>query len=421
MNTRLLLSFGFALAGAIPAVTGAQALGDGQGVADRSRPGYDPIGARVGAFTLYPSITTTAAATDNYLATDTNRRGDAYLFFQPELVARSDQGRERFEGRAFAAQSVHASLGGENITQFGVSGNGAFDATRNTQLRADASVGRFVESRSSLGAFQGSAEPVVFEVYHAGLGASHSFNDLTLGANSAIEYRNFHDAEFPGGQPIDQDYRDVRQITVGGSAQYALRNGIGLIVSGQYLDEHYNFGPGSAGYVAAASLDRDSTGFNIDGGITLELTKLIFGRIQIGYLSRHYPDPRLDDVGGLSYSADLLWNVTPLTSLRFRASRSIEDTSSPQIAGNTRSDFHLYADHELYRYIIVSADAGYSRFRPNGVGIGGDEYSLGGGARYLINRRLSVSGNVRYSGRSSDSTFLRYHAVLGTVSLRVAF
>lgn len=420
MNTRLLIRLGFALVGMMPAVCAAQSIG-GQGVADRPRPDYDPVGDRVGAFTLYPSITASAVATDNYLATDTDRRGDAYLFLQPELVARSDQGRERFEGRLFLNQGIHATLPGENVTQYGISGNGAFDATRSTQFRADASVGRYVESRASLGAFQGSAEPVTFEVYHAGLGASHSFNDLTINANGSIDYRNYNDTEFPGGQPIDQDYRDVRQFALGGSAQYTLRNGIGLIVSGQYSDEHYNFGPGSPGFVPANDLDRNSSGFSISGGVTLELTHLIFGQIQIGYLTRNYPDPRLNDFGGLSYSADILWNVTPLTSLRFRASRSVEDTSSPDIAGNTRSDFHAYVDHELYRYVILSGDVGYSHFRPNGIGFGGDEYSVGAGARYLINRRYSISGNLRYSGRSSDTTYLRYHAVIGSVAFRVQF
>ena len=99
----------------------------------------------------------------------------------------------------------------------------------------------------------------------------------------------------------------------------------------------------------------------------------------------------------------------------------MQDTSSPFIAGNTVSAFHVYADHELYRYIILSGDVGYDHFRPNGLGIGGDEYTGAIGARYLINRRYTISGIVRYSGRSSDSDLLRYQAVLGTLSFRVAF
>ena len=212
----------------------------------------------------------------------------------------------------------------------------------------------------------------------------------------------------------------MRTETVGGSAKYDLRNGIGLIVGGSYVTEHYTH-RGAVDPFTGTVLNRDSSGYNIDGGVTLELSRLIFGSLRVGYLKRKYQDPRLFDFGGLSYSGDILWNVTPLTSLRFRASRSVEDTSSLFYAGNTRSDFGVTVDHELYRYVILSGDASYGHFRPNGIGVGGDEYLGGGRARYLINRRYSVSAGVRHAGRSSDSPFLRYQANFVNVSFRVQF
>ncbi len=399
----------------------AQTVGTGQGVADRPRPDYDPVGARVGNFTLLPSITTTIEATDNYLATDTNRQGDIYAIVQPEVYARSNWGRHRLDGRAYFARSLHANLPKEDTTQYGVSTSGAYDISRQTRVYGDALVAHYVESRSSLGAFQSAAKPVSFEAYRANIGVAQQFKDLTLNVNSAVDYRNFHDTRLAGGAAFDQDYRDVRVTTVGGSAQYSLRNGIGLIVGGSAVSEHYRVQPGSPGFVAGTSVDRDSSGFNLDGGITLELTRLVFGYLRVGYLKRNYQDSRLFDFSGLSYSGDILWNATPLTSVRFRASRSVEDTSAAFVAGNTRSDFHAWVDQELYRYVILTADAGYGHFKPNGPGIGGDEYTVGVAGRYLINRRFTVQGGLRYSGRTSDSSFLRYHAVTGNVGIRVAF
>lgn len=396
----------------------AQTVIQGQGVADRARPDYDPFGSRLGSFRLYPAITATASATDNYLATDTNRRSDAYLTVTPEVVVRSDWTRNRLEGRAYVTQDVHANLTRENATQFGASLAGAYDISRSTQVRADLSAARFVESRSSLGAFQGARKPVRFEVYHAGIGASRSFNELSLSANAGIDYRDFHDAPVGNGLFIDQDFRDVRDISVGGSAQYDLRNGIGLIATATYSDEKYDDRPGPLGPIPGA-INRNSTGLTLLGGITLELTRLVFGNVQVGYINRKYNDLRLKDLNSFSYNADVLWNVTPLTSIRARASRSVEDTSSPEFAGNTRNDFRLSVDHELYRYIIISGNAGYGHFTPNGRnGIGGDEYSVGAGARYLINRQFSAFANVGYAARSSDSTFLRYNAITGSIGLR---
>ena len=299
MNKKRLLHMGLALLGLIPTAAEAQSLVAGQGVADRARPDYDPVGSRVGAFTLYPTVTTTAAATNNYLATDTDQRGDAYLYVQPDLLVRSDLARQQFEGHIFVNQSVHASLSGDDSTQYGASANDSFDVSHDTQFRVNGSAGRFVESRASLGTFQDAAEPVKFEVYHAGIGASHSFTDLTIGGDFSGEYRNYNNTKLFDGTPVDQSYRDVRELTASGSAQYALRNGIGLIVSGQYNDEHYSFGPGSAGFIPNNSINRDSTGFNIDAGVTLELTHLILGHVEVGYLSRSYNDPQLSNFGGI--------------------------------------------------------------------------------------------------------------------------
>jgi hypothetical protein len=397
----------------------AQTVIAGQGVADRARPDYDPFGSRLGSFTLFPAVTATASATDNYLATDTNRRSDAYLTVTPEVVVRGNWSRNQLQGRAYVTQDVHANLTNENATHYGASLAGAYDISRETQVRADVSAARFIESRSSLGSFQGALEPVRFEVYHAGVGASRSFNELSLSANASVEYRNFHDAAIPNGLFIDQDFRDVREASVGGSAQYDLRNGLGLIFTARYEDDRYDVRPGKSGFLPG-DLNRDSSGLSLQGGITLELTRLVFGNVQVGYLNRKYNDPRLKNVNSFSYNADVLWNVTPLTSIRARASRAVEDTSSPNFAGNTRSDFRLSVDHELYRYVIISGNAGYGHFTPNGIGIGGNEYSVGAGARYLINRHFSVSGNVGYAARTSDSTFLRYNAITGSISVRFA-
>ncbi|AYJ86969.1 hypothetical protein D3Y57_14755 [Sphingomonas paeninsulae] len=397
----------------------AQTVISGQGVADRARPDYDPLGTPLGSFTLLPAVTATASATNNYLATDTDQRSDVYLSVTPEVVVRSNWSRNQLQGRVYVTQDVHANLTSENATQYGASLAGAYDISRETQVRADVSAGRFVESRSSLGSFQGSVEPVRYEVYHAGIGASRSFNELSLNANTSVEYHNYHDAELAGGLVVDQNFRDDRVISVGGSAQYDLRNGLGLIFTARYDDDLYNVRPGKPSFLPG-DINRDSTGLTLQGGITLELTRLVFGNVQVGYLSRKYHDPLLNNVGGLSYNADVLWNVTPLTSIRVRASRSVEDSSSPDFAGNTLSDFSISVDHELYRYIIISGNADYGHFTPNGIGIGGNQYSVGAGARYLINRHFSVSGNVGYAARTSDSTYLRYNAFTGSIAVRFA-
>ena len=403
----------------VPAL--AQSDVRGQGVADRPRPDFDPYGYPVGAFTLYPSVTTAVQATDNYLATDTNKRGDVYAVVSPEVQLSSNWVRNRLTARAYFNQSLHANLSNQNVAQYGASLGGAVDVSRATQITADTSVGHFVENRADLGSFQGTSQPVTYSAYRARLGISQNFNRLTLNGSVGLNDLKYNDVPVPGGATIDQHFRDVRAFTGILSAQYEVASGIGLIVTGQYDNSSYSFRPGQPGFDPLVNIDRASSGFNLEGGITFELSSLVLGSIQFGVLSHKYRDPRLRNFQGPSYSANILWNVTPLTSLRLTAQRSVEDASSTLVAGNTRSDLKFFIDHELYRYIILSGDLGYGSFTPNGPGVGGQEFTAGAGGRYLIDRRWSVGANLRYSQRTSDSNFLRYHATIASVSVKFAF
>lgn len=398
----------------------AQAVQRGVTVADRPRPQYDPIGFDLGTFRVYPAISTDVRASDNYRARDTDRQGDFFAVVLPEVAFGSTWGRHRLNGRAYFNRSIHANLPTENASQYGVLIDGAYEVSRDTVLRADASLARSVEGRADLGSFRNSVEPVRFDTYHVAIGGSQQFNRVRLDGSVGVNKLIFKDVDGLDGSIIDQSFRDVRTISESLSAQYDVGNGIGLIVSGSANQNRFSFRPGSAGFNPLINLNRDSSGFSLEGGVVLELSSLVFGTIKAGYIRQDYRDARLRDFSGLSFTADVNWNVTSLTTLRFRASRTVQDTSSTAVAGNTRSDFSLRVDHELYRFLILSSTANYATFTPNGPGARGTEYGIQVGARYLIDRHWSVGLNAGYAHRDSASTFLRYRAASAALSIRFA-
>nr|WP_243452614.1 outer membrane beta-barrel protein [Polymorphobacter multimanifer] len=389
----------------------------GQGVADRARSDYDPLGIDVGGFRLFPQLTIDALATDNLRASNRNREADAYLVIAPDLRFTSNWARHDLSGRAWFTRSIHAAIPAEDVSQFGATTSAALDISRNSRIRIEASADRRVESRTSLASFQNTVTPVSYNILRGSVAASQIVDRLVLNATLAAEKRDFFAAVAADGSAIDQDFRDMRSITAGGSAQYEIRSGVGIVLSGQYEDSRFTGQPTAPGL----GLVRDSNGYDLLLGLSLELTSLVFGQVQVGMIRRSYDDPRLQDVSGPSYRANLLWNVTPLTSLRLTGARSVEDASSTIFAGNTRSQVKLAVDHELFRYIIVSADTDFSRFTANGPGPRGNEFSIGAGARYLLNRRWVVSGRVDHRQRTSDTASLRFHATTVSVSTRFAF
>ncbi len=399
----------------------AQEIVAGENVADRAHPEYEPVPIAVGAFTLLPTATVRLTATDNYRARDTNRESDVYVAIRPAATLRSNWARHRLSIDSFYEQRVHFKLSDENSNSLGTTVRGLYDISRQTQLSGDFSARSDVESRSALGSFRGSAEPVRFSTLRAALGLAQSFNDLQLTGRGSLERTNFSDAKIDGGGEIDQDFRDFDRLTVSGNARYSLRGGIGLVGSVQYDETSYDFGPGSPGFVPGVTRDRESSGLSAQAGVSLELTRLIFGTIQAGYLSRRYKDPLFRDFNGLSFSADILWNPTPLTSVTLRGSRSVEESASTTFSGNTRTDFNVRVDHELYRYVLISGDLDYSHFRANGPGPRGDEYGAQVAARYLIDRRFTLTGSLRHARRTSTLAGLRFNATSGTIGLRTAF
>lgn len=391
------------------------------GVADRPRLDYDPTGLQVGSFTLYPSARIAADATDNYRASATDTQSEAYLTLSPEVLLRSDWSRHAVQVGANFNRTVHAELPYEDVSTFGGDFAGRLDVSSKTRIRLQANARRAVESRANLGSFRGSRDPVKFDTMATELAVDQEFTKLRLGAAVGISRTDFTDVRDFSGAIVDQDYRDVTTKYVTGNAALTVSPGLSLIVNARRDKLQYDFRPGKTGFDPALLIDRGSVGTTIRGGVAVELSSLILGTIEIGYLERNYRDPRLRDVNGLSFAGNILWNVTPLTSIRMRAARSIEETSSRDTAGNLRNSYALLVDHELLRNMILTAEGSYATVKTIGGGTTGDEFALGLSARYLVNRTLSFDAAIRHSERDSSNAAIRYKANAATLSTRVAF
>lgn len=422
-------------ASALLAVSGtahAQSTVVGEDVANRAHPEYAPKAFPVGSFDIYPTVTGGVNVTDNLRATNTNKVKSAFFTLRPELNARSTWARHSMTFKAYLDQIFHPKLTAENVTTFGGSVNAMYDVSRQTQFQLNLSAARAAESRLDLGSFRGSTSPVKFDQYYAGASLSQGMGRVTTVLGGTVERRNYHDAR-AGAIIVSQRFRDVTQLGGSFDLKYDLGNGIGLIGTARYNKAIYDFRPGRLGFVSTGpnrNIDRRSSGFSLLGGVTLELSKLLFGSARFGYMKQTYKDPLLRNFSGFNMDVDLLWNVTALTSVRLRASRSVQDAGLPLLAGNTpnlgnssytRTDVGIGVNHELFRNLLVSADGSYGHFTANGQGSDGDEYAAGLGVRYLMNRNVTVRARVDHSERDSPDPSLRYKANRGLGSIGYAF
>ena len=393
---------------ALCSVAQAQEVPPNVGVADRARPAFDALGIRAGSVLVFPAITGRIEYDDNVLASPAGKRGDSVFYVEPEVRVRSDFSRHAFDTRFYYGRSFHNKLGGEDTSEYGAIGRGVLDVTRRTRIRLGGSYEHNAENRSSLSSFTGSRTPVKYDRLAGSLGIEQEVGDFILLGRGEYRRVSYEDAVDPLGNPIDLEFRNLRTKTATGQISYRLRSGTTAFVRVSADRRRYDLRPGDPGFDPFTQTDRSSNGLRAEAGLGLELTRLIYGNIRVGYLRQKYADIKLRDTSGLSYGADILWNVTPLTTFRLTADRSVDETSSQTTAGNLRSEFTAKVDHELLRYVILSAGARYARINPAGPTARSREVEANVGVRYLMNRYMELRGGYSYEKRSSNANVIRF-------------
>ncbi len=385
---------------ALMAATGAsaQSVPANVGVADRTRSEYDPVGARLGSFILLPRVETSVAYDDNIYAARADKVSDEILTITPAARLSSQWQRNRLDINALYSRNFYASRGSESNSNYQVDAAGILDVSRQTQVRLQALAGRFIESRTDINSFSAIASPTRFTRVSGRAGLDHQFNTLAVSAEAGVQKLSYSDTRLIDNTVFDQSFRD--NVLTDGTLRlrYGLRTGTAFVVQVSADKLHYNNAPPP---VLGAVANRDTSGYRVEGGLILELSSLIYGDVRIGYLHRNTADPTIKNVSGLSFAANVLWNVTPLTSVRLIANRSVEDSVSRIVAGNLRSQGTLTVDHELLRNVLLNASVRYANISPIGPVSDSQELEFRAGATYYLNRRFGLRASYRLYDRSS--------------------
>jgi hypothetical protein len=164
--------------------------------------------------------------------------------------------------------------------------------------------------------------------------------------------------------------------------------------------------------------NRNSTGYNVLGGLAFDLTDLITGDMSIGYLQRTYTDTQLSEISGVNGFVNLKWRPTALTTVVGRVSRDINETTQNGVSGVLATGASLGVEHELMRNVILSAGGNYSNLDYQGFvpsTITADNTNridniYGGtvGAKYLLNRNFSTNLAYTYANRDTNYLYNNY-------------
>jgi hypothetical protein len=372
--------------------------GENVSVRQRPRPDYQAEGLHLGGFMIYPKLTAAFAYDDNIFATHTGRVGDEIFTLAPEIDVQSTWSRNALAAYVRDNQSWFVTHSSENANQYGAGGSGKLEFGQSV-FTAAVDYGRYALPRSAAnsGAVF-SKHPIQFDSTAVNGQLAHTFNRLRLSARVDYQIYDYFNGQTPTGVLVFERNLNHEVATYTGKAEYALSPNTAVFLTGAYNNRTYDLGPSDP----HVFYNSNSDGYNIAGGINFDITHLMRGEVQLGWLDQRFKSPLFRPISGLSAKGQVEWFPTQLTTVTATALRAVGDSGIIGAAGFVNTTGGLQIDHELLRNLILTGTASYTNDKYNGIGRNDNIWGVGASANWLLNRRVGLTLAYQYANQQSS-------------------
>lgn len=390
---------------AAPGSLAAQEDRQAQSVADRNAPEFNRRPIRVGSFDLFPSIDLDVNYNDNIFALPGPEIDDVLVTVSPKilLVKRRPDRMTRLNLDAGFRRYVDAIS--ENSERFSANIMTRQGLGSGTEWRLGANASYNFEQRRDIASFNEASTPINFTTLQGNAGITQDLGPLRLsldGSAKAVRY----DGQFEqNGTVFDLSFRDfeIYRASVRGTFARSANQEFYVQITGD--SRRFDVAPLFQQGTVVDFIDRSSKGGRLEAGYRRQVTELLYLDLRAGYLLQDFDDPTVSNVDGLAFSADLLWNATPLTSVRLSGVRQLDESIDPRLSGLVRTEARVQVEHELMRNIILIGRAGYSDFNQTGSPLDGEQVNLSASARYNFTRAIGFALEVEHFDRSGLNGF----------------
>jgi len=383
-------------------------------VRDRPRPDYEATGQKAGGFTVYPRVTVDLEHNDNIYAVATGKTDDNIWRVKPEVAVRSDWSRHALGFFAGGNVIRYADHGSENTEEYTVSANGRIDVARGSNITGSTQFQRLTEPRTSITAGSpagATPKPVQYDLVTSSLVGVKEFNRLRVTGRLDDKDFNYKDQ----GSPLfNQNTRDRNELSYGAKAEYAVSPDTAVYATATGNKKDYD--------TNLAAFDRSSDGYVVGVGANFDLSEVMRGDIQVGYMKQSYDQAAFKDISGFNAVGNVEWFPTQLTTIGINGSRTIEESVAPGSPGYISSNIGASIDHELLRNVLLSANASYGKDAYEQVDRDDKRTNFSATATYLLNRRVGLFLTYNYlkqesSGAQSGASF-KDNKLIASVALQ---
>jgi len=395
-------------------------------VYQRTRSDYEPIGIEAGSFVIKPGAWVEVIYNDNiYVAVDKEREEeDVITILRPYVNVESDWSRHALRLSADGAFGFYGDNdgedldAGENYIDYNTSLDGRYDIMTKTYLIGG---GHYRQKHHDRGDFNfptAVIEPIEYSDAGGYVGFIRRLGKITLDVEATAKMLDYDDGENEAGFVVDQDYRD--RMEYGGNVR----------IGYEFVPDYLAFVEGGTDireYEEEFAEGRNSKGYYAILGTSLDISGKTKGEIYAGYMTREYEDDATyDEINGVMLGGKLLWNVTELTSLIAKGTRSIEETIFANYSGYILTTADLAVEHELKRNILFGANIGWDNYDYQGNSSLTEEMKFdvmraGVQGDFLMNRNLKFGAGYKYEERASNDNDNDYRRNIFLINARVAF
>ncbi len=370
----------------------------------RDAESFEPFGARVGSFKLFPKAELWGMHDSNVFSTQNNEIDDWIAIAVPSLSLKSDWNLHALNFDVKAAAGNYFDNTDENFIDYGARAQGKLDLPawgRDTVAFAGIAYNRLHEERGSPNAVNGR-DPTEYSKTVGSVGFQYKPGRLGFLLRGSVDSYDFDDVQTSTGATINNDDRDRREMFESLRVGYEFVPGYEGFVRGTLRQVRYDTTPDDSGR------DRDSSGYEGVGGIKIDLGRITDIEFYAGYLNYNYDDARLDSIDGMSFGGAVTWRGIRSLEVRGSVDRSIQETTDVNFSGYLATAFRLSAEYEFRRNIIFNTGVSYTMneyqrsntFRGNEREDNLIEGNVG--VMYKLNRNYYVNPSFRYTTRDSN-------------------
>ena len=319
-------------------------------VRDRPRTAFEPDGIRIGNYMMLPEVGLRTSITMDSLDSGTRPPRDLQYEVGTGVEFRSQLPRHLLDFKAKGRAVAHHDQEELRYIDGKLQVIGRLDIDHRTSLFGRAGTELLHEESIDEERPKGARRPPALMVHRAEGGLQHHAGRIDTSIGARYARFDYQDAEANDGSAIDQDARSFSMLEPFAALGLRLSPGYRVFseVSGRRLENRGN-----------DRIDRDAEGFQAGAGVELELSPLVRIMMKGGYFQQDYLQPGLIDIATHYYEGRLDWYVTPLVSLTFGTARNVYATSFGEASGRIVTAYSVKADYEMWRNLIVSAEASY--------------------------------------------------------------